>query len=292
MTRSARASLFLGALAAAVVFSVGLRIASAHAAGPPQPADLAAAITAYANSQVDAAMAEATAASSQVVQIQVPVPAPVPAAPDPPGDQSGPSPPAGDATQPAVGGDSVGGSVEITASVALPTAPIPPPVVVPAPSALSSALEGNSARHELWRLALRTKSADRASSTSISRSTSSLRVELQTSTTAPGASSSNSVRAVAHSTVRSNAQNSSSGGRSQRPAGPKAPLPIPPFAPNAPAPSSGASSAGGGGQGALITFSAVLAALVVLGIYFLLRRVHWSALRMPSRGAALPWKPG
>jgi hypothetical protein len=42
----------------------------------------------------------------------------------------------------------------------------------------------------------------------------------------------------------------------------------------------------------LLIFSVVLAAFVIAGIYVLLRRVHWSGLRMPGRGAALPWKPG
>jgi hypothetical protein len=52
------------------------------------------------------------------------------------------------------------------------------------------------------------------------------------------------------------------------------------------------STGGGGGNGLLLTFSAFLAAFVLFGIHRLLRRVHWSDLRMPGRGAALPWKPG
>jgi hypothetical protein len=89
-------------------------------------------------------------------------------------------------------------------------------------------------------------------------------------------------------------KSSTSSGRSQRSNAPKAPLPFSPFQPNAPAPpSSGASSSGGGGgQGALLTFSVILAALLIVGIHRLLRKVHWSGLRMPGRGAALPWKPG
>jgi Na+/H+-translocating membrane pyrophosphatase len=38
--------------------------------------------------------------------------------------------------------------------------------------------------------------------------------------------------------------------------------------------------------------SAALAALVLFGIHRLLRKVHWSNLRMPRRGAVLPWRPG
>jgi hypothetical protein len=52
------------------------------------------------------------------------------------------------------------------------------------------------------------------------------------------------------------------------------------------------STGGGGGQGALLLFFVPVAALLIFGIHRLLRRVHWSGLRMPRRGAALPWRPG
>jgi hypothetical protein len=89
-------------------------------------------------------------------------------------------------------------------------------------------------------------------------------------------------------------QSSTSGrGRSPRPAPSKVPLPFPPLPPNAPAPNSGATQTGGsGGQGALLIFFVALAALVLFGIHRLLRKVHWSNLRMPRRGAVLPWRPG
>jgi hypothetical protein len=89
-------------------------------------------------------------------------------------------------------------------------------------------------------------------------------------------------------------KSSASGGRSQPPADPNGPLPFPPLSPNAPAPpNSGVSPSGGaGGQGALLLLFVPVAALVLFGIHRLLRRVHWSGLRMPRRGAALPWRPG
>ena len=58
MTGGGKAVLFFAAFAAAIVLGAGPRIASAQAAGPPQPPDLAAGITEYANAEVDAAMAE------------------------------------------------------------------------------------------------------------------------------------------------------------------------------------------------------------------------------------------
>jgi hypothetical protein len=99
---------------------------------------------------------------------------------------------------------------------------------------------------------------------------------------------------MARATVHSSVKSTASGGRSQPPADPRAPLPFPPLAPNAPAPpNSGVSSTGGGGGlGALLLFFVPVAALVIFGIHRLLRRVHWSGLRMPRRGAALPWRPG
>ena len=153
---------------------------------------------------------------------------------------------------------------------------------------------GSAAQHDLERSAQKSKpkAVTRASRSTISRSAF-LRVELRTSATATAETSSSSARAVARSTVHSSQQSSGSSGRSQRPAAPKAPLPFPPFPPNAPAPNSGASqTGGGGGQGALLIFFVPLAALVIFGIHRLLRRVHWSGLRMPRRGAALPWRPG
>jgi hypothetical protein len=120
------------------------------------------------------------------------------------------------------------------------------------------------------------------------------RLDIHTSTSAAWSSSSSSVRSEAHSSVRSSVQSSTSGGgRSQRPGPRKAPRPFPPLPPNAPAPNSGATQTGGsGGQGALLIFFIPLAALVLFGIHRLLRKVHWSNLRMPRRGAALPWRPG
>jgi hypothetical protein len=99
---------------------------------------------------------------------------------------------------------------------------------------------------------------------------------------------------MAQATVHSSVKSTASGGRSQPRADPRAPLPFPPLTPNAPAPpSSGVSSTGGGGgQGALLLFFVPVAALVLFGIHRLLRKVHWSGLRMPRRGAVLPWRPG
>jgi hypothetical protein len=73
-----------------------------------------------------------------------------------------------------------------------------------------------------------------------------------------------------------------------------APNPLPPSLPAPAAPGTGASAAGqGGGVGGLVlTGFAALAALIVLGIPLLLRKVYWSDLRMPRRFAALPWRPG
>ena len=299
MTR-AKKSLVFGAFAAAILVSAGPRIASARASGPPQGQDLAAGITAYATSEVNAAMAESTAVFSDVVQVEVTAPATTlssaPLQVDVP-------------TQASSAGTDAPSAVS-AGSVQMIPAALPPPVALPAPAvdissptpievppapgeADSSLRAAAAAGHDLERLTLRSKSAGRARGKIVVRSTSSLRVE-STISSRTGVTSSSSARAVARSTVSSTAKNSNSGGSSQRPTAPKAPLPFPPFPPNAPAPpNSGASSSGGGGgQGTLLTFSVVLAALVILGIHRLLRRVHWSGLRMPGRGAALPWKPG
>jgi hypothetical protein len=279
--------LFFAALAVAIALSAGPRIASARAEGPPQPQGLADGITAYATSEINAAMAKSTAAFSDAVQVQIsapaPVASPVPAAAAP--VTSGPTPVA----EP--------GSVEITA--ALPSSASPPAIVVPTPTELAPEgidpflRVGTPARENLERVTVH-KSVSRTTGNTIVRSTSSLRVELGTSTTGTAATGSSFVSAESRSSVRSTVKSSASSGRSRTPAAPKAPLPFPPFPPNAPAPpSSGASSTGGGGgNGALLVFSVVLAAFVIAGIIRLLRRVHWSDLRMPGRGAALPWKPG
>src|SRR5439155_863232 len=84
----------VAAFAAAIVLGAGSRIASAQAAGPPQPPDLAAGITEYANSQVDAAMAEPAAVVSQVTGIELP-----PASPTPTRSVQTTSPPESPATE-------------------------------------------------------------------------------------------------------------------------------------------------------------------------------------------------
>jgi hypothetical protein len=301
LTRGKR-PLFFAALAVAIAFSAGPRIASARAEGPPQPQGLAAGITAYATSQINAAMAESTAAFSEAVQVEIPGPQPVasPAPAQAAAEPAAAGPDAVPVADPAPVADP--GPVVITA--ALPS-PAPSPVIVAAtPTELGSAgvdpflLVGTTARDDLERLTLYSKSLSRTTGRTVVRSTSSAGVELRTSTTGTAASGSSFVSAESRSTVRSSVRStvksSASGGRSRTPAAPKAPLPFPPFPPNAPAPpSSGASSSGGGGgNGALLVFSVVLAAFVIAGIHRLLRRVHWSDLRMPGRGAVLPWKPG
>lgn len=297
MTR-ARASVFFGAFAAAIVVSAGSPIASAWAAGPSQAQDLAAGITAYANSEVNAATAESTAAFSNVVQVEVSAPAPVTPAPPSPDGAAPPATSTG-ADAPTAGSAA---PVEITAALSPPAPPVPVVDVVlstpkgapPFGEAGLSVGGGEASRHDLEGLGPRVKSSGRERRKIVIRSESSLGVDLRTSTTASGATSSSSARVVAQSSVRSSVKSSTSSGRSQRSNAPKAPLPFSPFQPNAPAPpSSGASSSGGGGgQGALLTFSVILAALLIVGIHRLLRKVHWSGLRMPGRGAALPWKPG
>ena len=155
-------------------------------------------------------------------------------------------------------------------------------------------LVGIAAGHDLVRLTADSNRVSRAGSKVVVRRSSLLRVDLATSTTRTAGTSSTFASAESRSSVRSTVKSSASGGRSRAPVAPKAPLSFPPFPPNAPAPpSSGVSSTGGGGgNGLLLTFSAFLAAFVLFGIHRLLRRVHWSDLRMPGRGAALPWKPG
>jgi hypothetical protein len=274
MTGGAKAVLFFAAFAAAIVLGAGPRIASAQAAGPPQPPDLAAGITEYANAEVDAAMAESAAVVSQVTDVELPSAAPTPTAPS----ASTADPPT------AVGA----GPIELLVT----TEPIPPMAL--ADGAGSPLNIGPVVQHDLEQSAQKSKpkAVTRASRSTVSRSAF-LRVELRTSATASAASSSSSARTMARSTVHSSGQSSGSSGRSQRPAAPKAPLPFPPFPPNAPVPNSGASqTGGGGGQGALLIFFVPLAALVIFGIHRLLRKVHWSDLRMPRRGAALPWRPG
>ena len=294
MTGGGKAVLFFAVFAAAIVLGAGPRIASAQAAGPPQPPDLAAGITEYANAEVDAAMAESAGIVSQVTGVELPSAAPTPTAavqttslPQPTSQptESTAAPQASLADPPTA---VAAGPVEIVVA----QEPIPPTPLAGAAGWPLNA--GPVAQHDLEQSAQEPKSkvVTHASRSTISRSAF-LRVELRTSATATAETSSSSARAVARSTVHSSQQSSGSSGRSQRPAAPKAPLPFPPFPPNAPAPNSGASQTGGsGGQGALLIFFVPLAALVIFGIHRLLRRVHWSDLRMPRRGAALPWRPG
>ena len=286
MTAGARAALFCVAFAAAIVLAAGSRIAAAQASGPPQPADLATEITAYANSQVDAAMAEANAVSSQVAGVQLSVPSPASTV-----DNQAPAPTAENAAPSSASpSDPVAvvsaGPVEILAVSPQPI-PLGPPIGGPSPLPRA----GPVAQHDLKQSAQKPKGVIHESRSIVTRS-SSLRVELQASATEETSSSSS--HTTARSTVRSSVKSADSGGRSQPPADPRAPLPFPPLAPNAPAPpNSGVSPSGGaGGQGALLLFFVPVAALAFFGIHRLLRRVHWSGLRMPRRGAALPWRPG
>jgi len=287
MTGGAKAVVFFAAFAAVIVLGAGPRIASAQAAGPPQPPDLAAGITEYANAEVDAAMAESAAIVSQVPDVELPSAAPTPTA----GVQTTSLPQT--TSQPTE--DTVPSASIVDPPIAVGAGPIELLVTPPAPLAdgAGSPLNiGTVAQHDLARSAQKSKAVARASRSTVSRSAF-LRVELRTSATATAETSSSSARTMARSTVRSSEQSSGSSGRSQRPAAPKAPLPFPPFPPNAPAPNSGVSqTGGGGGQGALLIFFVPLAALVIFGIHRLLRRVPWSDLRMPRRGAALPWRPG
>jgi hypothetical protein len=285
MTRGAKAALFFAAFAAAIVLGAGSRITSAWAAGPPQPTDLAAGITAYANSEVDAAMAESAAAVSQVADVELQPASTTPTA----GAQTFS---AEDSASPSVSMGDPLNSVRAEPAVVVLAAPEPTPSVSLFDASALPLDTRPVAQHDLGRSAQKPKGVIRASRTAVSRSTL-LRVELRTSATATGQTSSSFARTMARSTVRSSEQSSTSGGRSQRPATPKAPLPFPPFPPNAPAPNSGVSlTGGGGGQGALLLFFVPLAALATFGIHRLLRKVHWSDLRMPRRGAALPWRPG
>jgi len=293
MTGGAKAVVFFAAFAAAIVLGAGPRIASAQAAGPPQPPDLAAGITEYANAEVDAAMAESAAIVSQVTDVELPSAAPTPTAgvqttslPQTTSQPTEDTVPSASIANPPTAVGAGAGPIELLVT----PGPIPPaPLADGAGSPLNI---GTVAQHDLARSAQKSKAVARASRSTVSRSAF-LRVELRTSATATAETSSSSARTMARSTVRSSEQSSGSSGRSQRPAAPKAPLPFPPFPPNAPAPNSGVSqTGGGGGQGALLIFFVPLAALVIFGIHRLLRRVPWSDLRMPRRGAALPWRPG
>ena len=292
MTGGGKAVLFFVAFAAAIVLGAGPRIASAQAAGPPQPPDLAAGITEYANAEVDAAMAESAAAVSQVTDVPSAAPTPTAGVQTTSLPQPTSLPTEATTARPASTGDpptAVGaGPIELLVT----PEPIPP---VPLAGGAGLPLNiGPVVQHDLERSSQKSKpkAVTRASRSTVSRSAF-LRVELRTSATATAETSSSSARTEARSTVHSSQQSSGSSGQSQRPAAPKAPLPFPPFPPNAPAPNSGASqTGGGGGQGALLIFFVPLAALVIFGIHRLLRRVHWSDLRMPRRGAALPWRPG
>jgi hypothetical protein len=288
MSHGARAPVFLGVLAAAIVVGAWPRTALAQASGPPQPADLAAGITAYANADVDAAMAEASAAYSQVAGAESSVISPASTAESTTGGQAPVPAPQNGAPSSAPPSDpmTVVGTepVEVVAASLSPILP-PPPLFAAGPPPRA----GPIPQHDLERSAQKPKGVIRTSRSTVS-SGASVRVQLQTSIITGQTSS---ARTMVRSTVRSSERSSGSGGRSQRPAVPKAPLPFPPFPPNAPTPNSGASlTGGGGGQGALLIFFVPVAALVIFGIHRLLRRVPWSGLRMPRRGAVLPWRPG
>jgi hypothetical protein len=286
MTVGARAALFCVAFAAAIVLAAGSRIDAALASGPPQSADLAAEITAYANSQVDAAVAEANAASSQVAGVQLSVPSPALTV-----DGQAPAPAAGDAAPSPASSSNPVTVVGAEPVEVLAVSPQPIPLGLPIGGPSPFARAGPIAQHDLERSVQKPKGVIRTSRSIVSRS-SSLRVELRASATEETSSSSS--HTMARATVHSSVKSTASGGRSQPPADPRAPLPFPPLAPNAPAPpNSGVSSTGGGGgQGALLLLFVPVAALVLFGIHRLLRRVHWSGLRMPRRGAVLPWRPG
>lgn len=283
MTRGARTILVLAIVGAAVALSAGPRVASAQAADPQQPSNLAAAISDYANAQVDAAMAEADAIVTQASQVQVPAPAP-----------AAPSSEAVAVPSPTdVVAAVSAGPVEIPASATgQPGSPVTVLPVMPS-GTLGTPGAGRAVRHELDAAPPRPKSTVRSKTTIVTHASVS-RLDIRTSTSTSWSSSSSSARSVAQSSVHSSVKSStSSGGRSQRPAPPKTPLPFPPLPPNAPAPNSGATQPGGsGGQGVLLIFFVALAVLVLFGIHRLLRKVHWSNLRMPRRGTTLPWRPG
>ena len=283
MTRGARWILVLVVAGGAFAVSAGPRVAAARAADPQQSSDLATAISDYANAQVDATMAEADAVIAQAVQTPT-----VPSGTgSPPSLPQPPAPPTAVDVQAPV----TAGPVEITASMT--GQPASPEALVPVvPSGILGSPATARPRHDLGAMTPPRKSAIRTKTRVVSHATI-LHVDVRTSTSAQWSSSSSSARSVAESSVRSSVRSSTSGGRSQRPAPPKVPRPFPPFPPNAPAPNSGATQTGGsGGQGALLIFFVALAALVLFGIHRLLRKVHWSNLRMPRRGAVLPWRPG
>ena len=283
MTRGARWILFLVVVGGVLAVSAGPRVAAARAADPQQSSDLATAINDYANAEVDAAMVEADAVIAQAVQ----APTVSGGTGSPPSSPQPPPPTALDVQAPVTAGP-----VEITASVT--GQPASPEALVPVvPSGILGSPATARPRHDLGAMTPPRKSAVRTKTRVVSHATI-LHVDVRTSTSAQWSSSSSSARSVAESSVRSSVRSSTSGGgRSQRPAPPKVPRPFPPFPPNAPAPNSGATQTGGsGGQGALLIFFVALAALVLFGIHRLLRKVHWSNLRMPRRGAVLPWRPG
>jgi hypothetical protein len=284
MTRGARWILVLVVVGGALAVSAGPRVAAAGAADPQQSSDLATAINDYTNAQVDAAMVEADAVIAQAVQ----APTVSGGTGSPPSSPQPPPPTTALDVQAPV----TAGPVEITASVT--GQPASPEALVPVvPSGILSSPATARPRHDLGAMTPPRKSAVRTKTRVVSHATI-LHVDVRTSTSAQWSSSSSSARSVAESSVRSSVRSSTSGGgRSQRPAPPKVPRPFPPFPPNAPAPNSGATQTGGsGGQGALLIFFVALAALVLFGIHRLLRKVHWSNLRMPRRGAVLPWRPG
>src|ERR671930_415390 len=283
MTRGARWILVLVVAGGAFAVSAGPRVAAARAADPQQSSDLATAISDYANAQVDATMAEADAVIAQAVQTPT-----VPSGTgSPPSSPQPPAPPTAVDVQAPV----TAGPVEITASMT--GQPASPEALVPVvPSGILGSPATARPRHDLGAMTPPRKSAIRTKTRVVSHATI-LHVDVRTSTSAQWSSSSSSARSVAESSVRSSVRSSTSGGRSQRPAPPKVPRPFPPFPPNAPAPNSGATQTGGsGGQGALLIFFVALAALVLFGIHRLLRKVHWSNLRMPRRGAVLQWRQG
>ena len=283
MSRGARKTLVVVAVGAAVGLSGGLRVTAARAADGQQASVLAAAIDDYANAQVDAAMTEANAVVAQATQVEVALPA----APNEPVVSEPRSASVGQPASVAVG------PVEIPA-IATGQAGSPQTVLPVMPSGtLGLSGAGRPTRHHVARVAHRLRTTVRVRKT-VSRGATILRLDVRESSSAGWSSSSSSARSVARSSVHSSVQSSTSGrGRSPRPAPSKVPLPFPPLPPNAPAPNSGATQTGGsGGQGALLIFFVALAALVLFGIHRLLRKVHWSNLRMPRRGAVLPWRPG
>jgi hypothetical protein len=296
MSWGARTTLVLAVVGAAIGISLWPRVAAARAADSNQPSDLAAAITDYANSQVDAATAEANSIAAEAVSVEVPATA----APSPTAPVSSPAPSDGGTMSGAgtIVAETMSADGQAPPEPSATTAAVPSPTpseIWPAmPSGtLGLAGAGRTVQHDFAPTAPRRhKNAVRARAAVVTRSNVS-RLDVQASTSASWSSSSTSAGSVARSSVRSSVRSSASGGgRSQRSAPPRSPLPFPPFSPNSP-PNSGAAQTGGsGGQGASLIFFVGIAALVLFGIHRLLRKVHWSNLRMPRRGAVLPWRPG